>query len=510
MITKENYYQILAGADRKKFDSALTNAAELVDLATEKGTDWSAYEGDATIRRTIDDYFRQLSEFLNLDKKPARKALPKTGKPDSIIVDEYGKKHESEPRERKAAEPTAPTEKAPSRTKKKPLRIVKRASEYVERISDEVRFIDRFASMNGRLKTKNAIRLFIKALQDAITEKRLRASSPYANELNFIQDSLLSLYGKFRGDDPIMVTIASERLNKLLEIAGKQEQLLSVRFIKSYINLQGKRITNKQASMLHNKISKAIENGSLSEKDRYWDEVTSIHMSLKSFVKKNAGEGILVIPERELNGLNGIAGIGSVSGLNGIATVPQNTMMNSMDFVQMTFDKIGFTGKWLAFMGNPSRGFTALVSGPPKSGKSIMCTGWAGDLAREHGPVLYVAKEEGLDDTLKEKLADVAHPNLTVADYLPGDLRQFDFVFLDSITRLQLTPEDVNTLKAANPDVSFILISQVTKSGKARGSNEFAHDVDSIIEFPEKGKAVQYGRFNQGGTMRIFTDHQNQ
>jgi hypothetical protein len=34
--------------------------------------------------------------------------------------------------------------------------------------------------------------------------------------------------------------------------------------------------------------------------------------------------------------------------------------------------------------------------------------------------------------------------------------------------------------------------------------NTFQHDVNSVVELPEKGKAVQYGRFNQGGEMPIF------
>ena len=54
------------------------------------------------------------------------------------------------------------------------------------------------------------------------------------------------------------------------------------------------------------------------------------------------------------------------------------------------------------------------------------------------------------------------------------------------------------------PDKTFIFIFQTTKQGVFRGRNEFMHDVDVVIEIPERGKAVQYGRFNQGGEMEIF------
>lgn len=51
-------------------------------------------------------------------------------------------------------------------------------------------------------------------------------------------------------------------------------------------------------------------------------------------------------------------------------------------------------------------------------------------------------------------------------------------------------------------------VFQTTKDGNFRGSQASEHDVDAIIEVYEKGKARQSGRFNQGGEMDIFEDHQ--
>jgi hypothetical protein len=129
-----------------------------------------------------------------------------------------------------------------------------------------------------------------------------------------------------------------------------------------------------------------------------------------------------------------------------------------------------------------------------------------GYLARNHGKVLYVAKEEKLDATLQKKLNDtnVKHPNLFVSDYLPTTLSNYDYVFIDSVNKMELQPSDLDTLKANNPGVSFIYVFQTTKEGNFRGSNHFQHDVDVVIEIPEKGIATQNGRFNQGGEMQIF------
>jgi DNA adenine methylase len=191
--------------------------------------------------------------------------------------------------------------------------------------------------------------------------------------------------------------------------------------------------------------------------------------------------------------------------LNGVNVMP------STDFANLQFNTIGFKDRWLAFIGDPAPGFTAMVFGMPKMGKSYLCVDFAGYLARNHGRVLYVAKEEKLDKTLQDKLRekDVAHENLTVADGLPADLSAYDFIFLDSVNKLGLTPRDLEVLKTKNKGKSFIYVFQATKAGKFKGNNEFQHDVDVVIEVPEQGKAVQFGRFNQGGAIDIFPDNES-
>lgn len=113
----------------------------------------------------------------------------------------------------------------------------------------------------------------------------------------------------------------------------------------------------------------------------------------------------------------------------------------------------------------------------------------------------------GLDMRLLQSKLDskkVQHINLFVTSTLPENLDRFAFIFLDSINSLGLTPDDLCQLKYKYPAKSFICIFQSTKQGSFRGANVFQHDVDVVIEVPEKGKAIQMGRFNQGGQMNIF------
>ncbi len=135
-------------------------------------------------------------------------------------------------------------------------------------------------------------------------------------------------------------------------------------------------------------------------------------------------------------------------------------VMNSMDFANMQFNTIGLKGKWFNLIGDPSPNFSTMVFGKPKMGKSCLCIDFAGYLARNHGKVLYVAKEEGLDFTLQKKLndKDVKHENLYVASKLLDDLNPYLYFFLGSVNKLGLTADNLTVLRKRYPYKSFVFI----------------------------------------------------
>jgi predicted ATP-dependent serine protease len=171
----------------------------------------------------------------------------------------------------------------------------------------------------------------------------------------------------------------------------------------------------------------------------------------------------------------------------------------------MQFETIGLQGKFLELIGDPSVGFTAMVYGLPKSGKSTLCIDFARHLAEHHGKVLYVAIEEGFGYTLKEKFErlNAIHSNLIIAEKLPDDLSPFPFVFIDSVSKAGLTTDDLDHLRKQNPKTAFIYIFHTTKEGNFRGKQDFAHDVDVIIEV-ENGVARANGRFGVGGRLKVL------
>lgn len=266
-------------------------------------------------------------------------------------------------------------------------------------------------------------------------------------------------------------------------------------------------------------MNRAVSKGKVLKNDKYAVKLNEIWKLLGAFIK-DKNQTRLAMNREELNGLMGLIEDCDCGGLDGI-DVPQDILdeeeeskgtnkdshiMNSMEFASLQFKAIGMTGKWLALMGDPSPGFSAMVFGKPKMGKSFLCIEFAGYLSRNHGKVLYVAREEGLDATLQKKLNEthVQHENLFVADNLPDDLSPYNFIFLDSVNKLGLSSNDLDKLRKENPGKSFVFVFQTTKDGNFKGRNEFQHDVDIVIEVYERGKASQYGRYNQGGEMDIF------
>ena len=475
MINPENYLSKIAAIDLNTMPMPLQKGHEFLMKATSNGTDWNTYNNSTAIRKTIGLYFERLAEHF---KEAGKVTKPRTKESKT-------ENHSSIPKSFKKPKSTIP---------ELPNIIM------VERMPEELRFVKRYVNLNGKTKTKDDILRFINSLQKAIVEKRIRKTSPYAEQVKYIQEKLIQVYNSMASK--IKLELKPETFEALKKLTGGEKVMASIGFIKRYITMNGKPAMKEKAKQLLQQINKAYEKGKITDSDPYIVEIHELKKNLKAFTTDKTIK-VLEIEQATLNGLEGILGC-ACNSLNGFDGKP--AIMNSMDFANMEFDTLGFTGKWLELIGDPSTNFTSMVFGKPKMGKSYLCVDFAGYLARNHGKVLYVAKEEGLDYTLQQKLNDknVKHPNLFVASILPNDLSSYDFIFLDSVTKLGLTPEDLNNLKKQNPLKSFIFIFQSTKEGNFRGANAFQHDVDVVIEVPEKGRAVQMGRFNQGGEIPIF------
>jgi len=189
-------------------------------------------------------------------------------------------------------------------------------------------------------------------------------------------------------------------------------------------------------------------------------------------------------------------------------------IMNSAELMNYKYDCYTFSGKWHDGIGDPGKRFHMMVFGRPKQGKSIFCVQFANYFSQNFGPVLYVAAEEGFSVTLQNKIREfgMANKNMDFANYRNYEqikaalqAKPYRCVFIDSVNFIKITPEQIEELKAENPNTAFVTVQQATKGGQFRGSQEYAHNCDIIIEVIA-GIANQQGRYQVHSQMPIFED----
>lgn len=486
MLNTNNYFSKAASIDWDNLPEALAKGHKLVEGASQNN--WAAYNSNENIKRVVDAFFQKLSDYLdNNPSKPIQKTMP-------------AKVAKMEPKPVPPAKP-APTQKKATE-KKSAVAKEEYESEDVEHIDVEVQFIKRYAAMHGKVKSQAQVLTLLHGLQKAIVERKIRKDSPYAKEIEMMQNQLITCYEKM--GDMAEIKIDSKNLKRYLEIAHSQEGMLSVVLLKAYIALNGKRDVKDKADRLFKRIKKSVDQGKITKSDKYADKLNEAYQTLKSYID---GDSVMLnINKAQLNGLMGILGenlFGQKKSLNGHEE-DNGMIVSSGELLAMDFQTIGLKGKYRELIGDPSVGFTAMVYGLPKSGKSTMCLDFANYLASHHGKVLYCAIEEGFGYTLKEKIERLKahHSNLYITDRVPENLNDFQFVFIDSVSKAGMDVNAIDQLRKMHPDTSFIFIYHTTKEGNFKGVNEHAHEVDVIVQV-DKGKATSTGRFNAGGSVEI-------
>ncbi len=485
MLNTNNYFQKSQSIDWESLPEALSKGNKLVEGASQNN--WAAYNSNENIKRVVDAYFQKLSDYLDKNPSaPTQKSIP-------------AKVVKAEPKTASPAKPAPAYKKVPE--KKAAAEKEEYDSEDVEHIDTDVQFIKRYATMHGKVKSQAQILTLIHSLQKAILERRIKKDSPYAKEIELMQNQLIGCYEKM--GDMAEIKIDSKNLKRYLQIAHSQEGMLSVALLKAYVALNGKRDIKDKAERLFNRIKKAVEQGKITKSDKYANKLNEAYGTLKNYIDGNPA--MLTINKTQLNGLMGIFGedLFQKKSLNGYDD-DNGMIVSSGELLAMDFQTIGLKGKYKELIGDPSVGFTAMVYGLPKSGKSTMCLDFANYLAAHHGKVLFCAVEEGFGYTLKEKIERLKahHSNLYITDRVPENISDFDFVFIDSVSKAGMDVNDIDQIRKLHPNTSFIFIYHTTKEGKFKGVNEHAHEVDVIVQV-DKGKATSTGRFNAGGSMDI-------
>ena len=429
MLNIKNYFDKVQQLNWEELPEALAKGHKLVEGAAQNN--WAAYNTNENIKRVVEAYFQKLSDYLSKNPMPSEGSKP-SAPPKSLP------KATAPLRTPKSESPKAPAPKKPE-----PEDEADYESTPVEYIDTDVQFIRRYAAMHGKVKSQAQILNLLHSLQKAILERRIRKDSIYAKEIELMQSQLIKCYEHM--DEMIEVKIDSKNLKRYLEIANSQEGMLSITLLKAYVSLNGKKDVRDRAERLLTRMRKAVTSGKVTKSDKYADRLNEAFVTIKTYLDSKSA--YLNINKAQLNGLMGILGddlFGQKKSLNGSEDEEGALIVSSGELLKMDFQTIGLKGKYLELIGDPSIGFTAMVYGLPKSGKSTMCLDFANHLASNHGKVLYCAVEEGFGYTLKEKIERLGaqHASLYITDRVPENLSDYQFVFIDSVSKagMEKTP----------------------------------------------------------------------
>ncbi len=418
--------------------------------------------------------------------------------------------------------------KVKSETKKQSIKVkhVKKAKTvktaktkaFIKEVGDvdlQIKFIKSFVLMNGKTVAKERILNLYKRIEKAAAELKIRKTSAHAKNILYVVNFLKDSYN----DKKFNIEIPKQKFEELKQLAGREKQMLSVLFIKRYVNLYGKE-DKVQAKRLFEAIKKAAEDGKITSKDLHFEELKKIKKSLESFINQNTQ----LYPENfDLKGLAGIAGLTcpcKKKSLNGLPDeIEKNITENQLpsgifSATQISnehFDTVELTGKWKQGIGTISLPFHLLFWGEKGSGKSTLILGLAKYLATEHNlKILFIAKEEGHSFTLKEKInrLSAAVPNLYFAEKLPDDknfLKQIDVLMIDSVNSIGMSNDELEKLKSSNTNLSTVSLLMSYKSGDTyKGDSDFGHNAQAVFKVAAGKWKAEKNRF--GGSEEVDID----
>lgn len=267
MITRKNYLKRIAGVDLSKLDKKLLASKRYFDDITDGGTSWDEVDGAPIVESLIEKYFEALDIALSkLD-------------PKYKIETERGIKTRS-------------------------ISSIKRTDPIIL----ELRYLRRYINLDGKVKTKRQIGLFLKALQSSIISKQIRKSSQYAKHIEILQNDLIDLLESFGSKKSKRVTIDQAREMEILNLFGWEAESTAIKLLKRFVKLQGKTLDKAQIKKEHNKIARYLNRvkrvkGASGLRDKLSKKLLETTVYLKELFNGRVNRRVIAIDTKTLNGI---------------------------------------------------------------------------------------------------------------------------------------------------------------------------------------------------------------
>ena len=165
------------------------------------------------------------------------------------------------------------------------------------------------------------------------------------------------------------------------------------------------------------------------------------------------------------------------------------------ELMSMHFESLELTGEWAQFMKHPAKNMKIAIWGKPKNGKTSGAL-QLGNYLTKHGNVLYNFADQGINKSTQDLWRTMGINDNHRMDLTKGrSLKQleeickdgyYSFVFIDMINtyidRTKIKPHEFeDRFIKAFPDISFILVFEVTKSGNFKGDQQWTHLPDALV-----------------------------
>ncbi|MEW6469645.1 MAG: hypothetical protein AB1458_12010 [Bacteroidota bacterium] len=207
-------------------------------------------------------------------------------------------------RTKRGKAPKKKVQEKPEKKARKAKKAKKDTAEKVEIIAEPVKFIRRFKNMVGKEVEAKRVLTFIKSLQKAIHERRIRKGDPYSKEIDQIQGIAISHYERGKGKY-IEIKPKADFVARIKAIAGSQKIRPSVAFLKRFVSLIGRpwRELKEPLEKLATTLVFMANRRLITESDKYYDKVEKARDAITYSLKHKTS---LKIPATTLSGLNGI------------------------------------------------------------------------------------------------------------------------------------------------------------------------------------------------------------
>ena len=274
-LTIKNYKEATKKIDFKKLPKAAQDAHKEFDSFAD------FYNEDKDIKEMLDNHFKIVEPYIKDNpKKSTAKSKTSTAK--------------------SGTKKTASSANTENKTTK---RKAARKPNEVALMPLEVKIIKRYLNMHGEKVTERQVSLLYKVIQKAATEKTIRKTSKYADEIKKIGNDLAQTYKEM--DGTAKFEIPATLKEKLENIEGSYGVSPTVSLIKRFINLYGK-ITIDKATRLLTSIKIAKKNGKVNNKENSYKRLNEVQKHLENYLESDK----LLVTNIQLNGLKGIAGLG--------------------------------------------------------------------------------------------------------------------------------------------------------------------------------------------------------